>query len=289
MHAHSYSRTAEAMAAIRAVEYAAYARDERILSDPYAIHFIFNRVWRWAAARRWTARLLSAAASWWLPGGQEYALARARFVDLLVTAEARRGLQQLVLLGAGFDTTVYRLREELAAVRVFEIDHPATQEVKKAVVKQLGLPADVLFLPVDFEKEDFAERLLASEFVPGRLSFITWLGVSYYLTAPAVARTLCQAAELLGRDDHFVFDFVLEYVVAQQGGSRAARLGFRKAARWGEPFRFGLRHADVASYLAGCGLELVEQCDSDTLFDRTCPEGRRPVDFTRIAVCRRLR
>src|SRR5262249_27939214 len=146
-------------------------------------------------------------ACWWLPGGPEYVLARARLVDDLTTARAREGLDQLVLLGAGFDTTAYRLDKDLPGVRLFEGDHPATQAVKGSAAARLGVPRNVQFVAVDFERDDVAKQLIDAGFDPSLRSLVTWLGVSYYLTEEAVARILHQTARLCAPGGSLVFDY----------------------------------------------------------------------------------
>ncbi|MGH7224823.1 MAG: SAM-dependent methyltransferase, partial [Gemmataceae bacterium] len=149
MNAQTYSRTAEHMALCRAVEYSTRSPGRRILSDPWAIRLIPNPIWRTVASFALSSRIASAVYGWRMPGAQEYILARARLVDDCTREAARQGLEQLVILGAGFDTTIFRLRDCLRKVRVFEVDHPATQAMKVARLRRLTEPGRVVFLPVD--------------------------------------------------------------------------------------------------------------------------------------------
>jgi methyltransferase (TIGR00027 family) len=145
----------------------------------------------------------------------------------------------------------------------------------------------VRLIPVDFETDDWTSRLTAAGFDRSRHTLLTWLGVSYYLTATAVARTLEQAAALCAPGNRLVFDYVTASVLAVDTGNRAARTGFRHAARVGEPFLFGLEPAKVGAYLAQFGFRLTKQYDGHELQRRYCPPGRKPVDFARIVVCQR--
>jgi len=301
MKENRYSRTAEYMAVCRALESKGRSPERRILADPWAIHFIPSIFWRAVASFRLTSRLVSGALGWWLPGAMEYILTRARLADDLTRDLIDQGLEQLVLLGAGFDTTLLRLQDRLRSVQVFEVDHSATQSVKKRILATLGVPGkalrrQALFLAVDFEKEDFVQSLLAAGFDRSRPSLVTWLGVSYYLSPPAVARTLRQVVEL-GRgtsatpgpkcavDSWLIFDYALDSVLAGREPGRTARAGLKYLARLGEPFLSGLDPAGLDSYLAGFGLQLLHQYGQQELAARYCPTGRSPAQFVRVALC----
>ena len=117
-----YSRTAEAMALIRALE---QYQAPPIIDDPFAAAFLLNRYYRWLASSRWMSRSVLRFLRHWAPGGQEFLTIRARLVDVLVMAETAHGLRQVVILGAGFDTHAWRCRAALAQTIVFEVDHPA--------------------------------------------------------------------------------------------------------------------------------------------------------------------
>jgi methyltransferase (TIGR00027 family) len=277
------------MAMIRAMEYSRRPPAERILSDPWAVHFIQNPLARAMVKLPWVVRAMSVLSDLWLPGGQEYVLVRARLVDDLTTELAGHGLKQLVILGAGFDTTIFRLQDDLGSVRVFEVDHPATQAVKTAALSKLTVPANVQFIPVDFEKDSFARRLISSGFELRRRSLFTWMGVSYYLTSKAVAKTLRQIAEICSPGSHLIFDYAVESAITGKTKSRAARAGFAYAALLGEPFLFGLEPDQASTYVARFGFKLIKQYDGPELQSRYCPPGRAPVDFTRIVLCKCLR
>jgi methyltransferase (TIGR00027 family) len=281
----TYSKTAQSMAIFRALEYCTRPAAERIISDPWALRFIPNPVWRAIAAVTPSARLLSAVVDRWLPGAQEYSLARARLVDDTTRELAANGLEQLVLLGAGFDTTVLRLQHCLKDVRIFEVDHPATQSVKKSLMRHRPAPASVHYLPVDFEKESFAECLRAGGFDRSRSTLVTWLGVSYYLSAAAVEKTLAQARELLGPGHKLIFDHVPPELIQGRAAPGAARNSAREVARLGEPFLFGLDPAEVPAFVSRFGFKVLAQYDWRRLQERYCGLGRTPVDFMFIACC----
>src|SRR5215213_1202078 len=139
-----YSRTAEGMAMVRALEQTV-AHPERIINDPFAKEFLINRHYRRLAGSPWLAYGLLLFLKHWAPGGQEFLTARARLVDDLAVKLAGEGLEQIVILGAGFDTMALRIRDSLRNVAVFEVDHPATQAAKREVMERIGAPNNLRF------------------------------------------------------------------------------------------------------------------------------------------------
>jgi methyltransferase (TIGR00027 family) len=126
-------------------------------------------------------------------------VARARFIEDLVTAAAGRGVTQYVVLGAGLDTFAQRRPEVAGRLRVFEVDQPSPQEWKRRRLIELGygVPEWLRLVPVDFEAGgSWWERLAAAGFDPGRLAVVVSTGVSMYLTKDATAATLRQLTGL---------------------------------------------------------------------------------------------
>lgn len=281
-----YSRTAEGMAVLRALEQQQPAA-RRILNDPYAKEFIFNPAFRLLISVPWHAWSVSFLLKFWAPGGQELLTIRARLVDELAVEQARQGIQQIVLLGAGFDTLAWRQREALRHVTIFEVDHPATQQTKRKVGARLGQPENVRFVAVDFERDDFAKKLCAAGFDPAQPSFFIWVGVSYYLTAHAVADTLTKIAALSQPGTKLIWDYMLADVVDGTSRNLEALDKARRAARLGEPWLFGLQPEKLSEYLAQFGLRVSRDYEAAELRAQYCPQRQMPMNYVRIAVCER--
>jgi methyltransferase (TIGR00027 family) len=132
---------------------------------------------------------------------------RTRFAEDALAAAIARGVTQLVVLGAGLDTYAYRsqLAERL---RIFEVDHPATQAWKRVRLAEaaIAIPDALTFAPVDFERESLAQGLAAAGFDSTQRSFFTWLGVTPYLTEQAIFATLGFVGALPGGAE-IVFDY----------------------------------------------------------------------------------
>ncbi|WP_405780131.1 class I SAM-dependent methyltransferase [Streptomyces sp. NBC_00859] len=126
-------------------------------------------------------------------------VARARFIEDLVTEQAGHGITQYVVLGAGLDTFAQRRPDVAAGLRVFEIDQPDTQAWKRRRLIELGygIPDRLRLVPVDFEAGgDWWEQLSDAGFDPARPAVVVCTGVTMYLTKDATAATLRRLAGL---------------------------------------------------------------------------------------------
>lgn len=132
-------------------------------------------------------------------------LARSRYVEEALVPRLEAGLDQVIVLGAGFDSTA--LRHAQADCRFFEVDHPATQADKRAILAgQPGLGAHITFVPVDFARDDLADALLSAGFDAGRPALVSWLGVTMYLQQPLTVATLVSLRRILASGSVVLFD-----------------------------------------------------------------------------------
>jgi methyltransferase (TIGR00027 family) len=192
------------------------------------------------------------------PGAYFYELARGRHIDQAVARALRRQLQQLVILGAGFDTTAYRYREALRETAVFEIDHPATASEKLHRLRAVfgRLPDHVAYLQADFNHDDLTPLVASVGYSPTRRTMFIWSGVSYFLEPDGVANVL----RLAGRaqpDSLLVFDYCYDCVLNGKSTLYGSRETLMRAARLGEPYRFAIGEGQAASLIADYGISLT--------------------------------
>jgi methyltransferase (TIGR00027 family) len=121
-----------------------------------------------------------------------FVVMRNRYAEDALEQAIARGVQQYVILGAGLDSFAYRRRDLAERVRVFEVDHPATQQWKRRRLQALNvsLPSHLTFIPVNFEQQTLKESLQAGGYQAEQPGFFSWLGVTQYLTEEAVFDTL---------------------------------------------------------------------------------------------------
>ena len=161
-------------------------------------------------------------------------VARSRFVEDELSRCVAAGVRQYLVVGAGLDTFAYRNPYRDEGLRVFEVDHPGTQQWKQQLLAESGIdvPASLTFVPADFERDDLGSALRQAGFQPDQAACVSWMGVTMYLTANAVAATLCTVAGF-APGSRLCFDYRLpvtmlnpvERVINEVIGQRVAALG----------------------------------------------------------------
>ena len=140
--------------------------------------------------------------------GRLFIAARSRIAEDALSRAVERGVRQIVILGAGLDTFALRNPHGTRQIRIYEVDHPATQAWKRERLAevQIALPPWLILVPVDFERDDVAEKLVAAGFAQNSPAFFTWLGVVPYLTQDAINRTLSYMSSI--QNSEVVFDYM---------------------------------------------------------------------------------
>ena len=162
---------------------------------------------------------------------------RVRYAEDCLHEAIEAGLTQYVILGAGLDTFSLRHRELADQVQVFEVDHPATQRIKRERVRRVAghIPANLTFVPVDFEADRLDEALAGSRLDAEQPTFFSWLGTTYYLTKDAIRETLGYIAAVAAPGSRLVLDYKLpRHLIPEQGLPLNDKLE-RLVKRLGEP------------------------------------------------------
>jgi methyltransferase (TIGR00027 family) len=277
-HSRRPSKTAELMAVQRGLE-SCRRPDERLFSDPYAKLFV-SATWRTVLFLSQLAifrKMIEAAYDHIAgPGPRASAVARTRLIDDLLE-ELAPSVNQVIILGAGYDTRPYRLAC-LVGLRVFEVDHPSTQKVKRSLLAQAGEtdPSSVIFVPVDFERDDLVDSLLEAGFKTHEPSLFLWEGVTQYLSEDAIDATFAAMRRCAKANDILIFTYVDRAVIAGDFTE------FPEAAKWlqgvqnrGEPWLFGIVSKEVSQFLKDRGFELRSDLSTKQAGERYfAPAGR---------------
>ncbi|MEA2951996.1 MAG: hypothetical protein QOJ96_1516 [Alphaproteobacteria bacterium] len=262
MRDHEGSRTAEFMAVFRASEHAK-APVSRAFADPLAAALLPGRL-RLAARAfglRPAAALLNAFIDRRWPGARTSGIARTKLIDDWI-GQAACEIDQVVLLGAGFDTRAWRL-DSLASARIFEVDHPSTATVKQQRLRSAHADLGrVTFVKVDFEIDDFDQLLRAAGFDATRPAIVVWEGVSQYLTGEAVCGVMRWVGKL-APGSRFIFTYVHEGVLNGSVAFVGADKAIAKVDGSGEPWRFGLLPEELSAFLRERGLSLLSDLGAD--------------------------
>jgi methyltransferase (TIGR00027 family) len=219
-----------------------------------------------------------------LAGARAQVTCRSRYTEDSLAAAVRRGVTQYVILGAGLDT--FACRSRLAGqVRVFEIDHPATQEYKRRV---MPAAAGVAFVPVDFGRGCLRAGLEQAGFDFGAPALVAWLGVTMYLTRSAIGQTLAVLGSFAPGSE-IVVDYMLPAGLRDAAGEQYAAQVGQAAAERGEPWVSLLSPAEAAGLLARHGFGPVRDVRQQDMIPAAAwqrDDALRPVELSRIAHAR---
>jgi methyltransferase (TIGR00027 family) len=279
------SRTAQYAAFFRALESRRPAR-QRLFDDPLAVAFLDRslRAAVVAAGLPAVGRALPWLLDRWIPGPRPSAAVRTRLIDDALRSAVSAGVRQVVILGAGFDTRAYRLRE-VRRLAVFEVDHPDTQAAKLHVLEgelETG-PDQVTFVPLDFDHDELADALTDAGLRTGLATFTIWEGVASYLSPQAVDATVRWARSISGPGSHLMLTYVDRRLIDKTLHFPHATAWVRSVARAGEPFVFGFQPAELAGYLSQRGWHLRADLSTTEALVRYGLPARRVPGFYRIA------
>jgi methyltransferase (TIGR00027 family) len=180
---------------------------------------------------------------------------RSRFAEDRLAEAVERGVRQCVVLGAGLDTFAFRQPDWAREVRIFEVDHPASQAAKRELLAVAGIeiPPNVVLAPVDFEHVSLRDALADSGVDLARPVFFSWLGVTMYLTEDAVDAVF-RTVGMLPRSTEIVFTFAQRR--PEEDGGAESRLA-AQAAAVGEPWLSYFEPASLEAKLLAFGFSNV--------------------------------
>ena len=217
--------------------------------------------------------------------GYYYVNARTRHFDARLAHAAAEGIDQVVILGAGFDSRAYRFAPRHPTLRFIEVDLPATQAAKRqAVTRVLGsLPAYVRYAPIDFDSESLDQVLANAGYDPKRRTLFILEGVTMYVGATGNDTTFAFIARHSAPGSRIVFDYLWRRVVdGDFAGLYGASSSARGVARVGEPYVTGWSPQAVEAFVTGHGLRVLDHLGSADMTRRYLtgsdglPDGRIP-------------
>jgi methyltransferase (TIGR00027 family) len=200
--------------------------------------------------------------------GRLFTAARSRIAEDALSRSLERGTRQIVILGAGLDTFALRNPHCAPEIRIYEVDHPATQAWKgqRLSEAQIALPPWLIFVPVDFERDDLGEKLAAAGFEQNHPAFFTWLGVVPYLTRDAIGRTLDYMSSI--QDSEVVFDYMEPAQAFSEEMRELVKRRTEQLEKIGEHSAGRFEPADIAAILRAHGFYAIEDINFQEIKSR---------------------
>ena len=247
-------RSAAIVTAVRALGF--YDKDAQN-PDYMAILFLSRKL----KIMVWLLRIVQKIGKGYLersaPGFYWYFQVRTKHIDAILEKAINTGIEQLVILGAGYDSRPYRFKEKLNGIRVFEVDFPGTLSTKKQkLIKLYGsLPKYVRYIPIDFNSQSIKDVLLENGYEADRKTFFIWEGVSYYLTNNSFDAVLEFAAKNSPPTSSIAFDYAIRSFIEGDYSTYGAKKLADTWEKMGEPGLSGIEDGATDRFLKRKGIE----------------------------------
>ena len=278
--------TAQGVAKQRLIESLAKP-NKRVIYDPYAKYFVLGAS---------LIKLLGHKISVWLgdkivPGMHEHLICRTRFIDDLIEESTSAGIEQYVILGAGYDSRAYRLKLP-PKLKIFEVDQPEVQGIKRLKLpKSISNRKNIIYVSIDFNNQSLKEQLLDAGFDKSKSTIYTLEGVSQYIPKEALSSTLKELATLNVNSNSKIFISYVNKLLLEDskacfgmGYSRpekAIKFIINGAKKVGEPWISFYSAEEIQNLLSENGFIVIEnQTLADLNSKYFAPVGRLiPEDF----------
>jgi methyltransferase (TIGR00027 family) len=200
--------------------------------------------------------------------GRLITTARSRIAEDALSRAVERGVRQIVILGAGLDTFALRNPHGAQQIRIYEVDHAATQAWKRQRLgeAQIALPPWLILVPVDFERDDLEEKLAAAGFEQNLPAFFTWLGVVPYLTEEAIGRTLDYMSSI--QNSEVVFDYTEPPEAFSEEMRETVTKRTEQLEKIGERWASRFEPAGIAAILRSHGFSAIEDISFQEIASR---------------------
>lgn len=289
MKTNKASRTAQYMALFRALE-TARPPGMRLFNDPYAAAFLGLKLRKAAQLSRITfiRNIVEGIIYRKIPGALSSGIARTKYIDDLLYYAINNGAQQVLILGAGFDTRCARL-PFLRSTPVIEIDHPNTSAQKVAALKAaMGrLPGNVSFHQLDFNKESLDDMLTWNPIDLDKPTAIIWEGVTNYLS-PAAVENVFRFLSRFASGSYIIFTYVHRLVLDNPQSYFGAEKLLIDLDKIEEGWTFGFKPDELKPYLNGHNWALLEDKGATEYRRKYIPYNReRGYEFYRVAFAKK--
>ena len=275
-------KMAAQIAGVRAAE-TYLPENERVFQDPYAEYFLSEDE-RGDLSNLEKLRAGLAMYDQMMPGVNGAIVARIRFIDEYLLDCIKEGFKQVVIIGAGYDTRAYRFPEVKDNLKVFEVDHPATQQIKVLKIKEIfsALPDHVIYVPVIFGVDRLDKNLLENGYNPDLKTLFIVEGLLMYVPPPAVDGLLSFVVNASGPGSSLVADYFSDSVIEGTSPLKEAQVLRQFVENEGAPLQFGIEESKVEAFFKERGFQAVTNvtsasCKGKYFKDASCDRNVSPM------------
>ena len=213
---------------------------------------------------------------------------RARFSEEEVERAVYRGIKQYVILGAGLDSFAWRRTDLMTKIELFEVDHPNTQEWKRQRMRTAGLipPANLHFVPIDFEKHELQAQMMEAGFDRDAPSIWSWMGVIVYLEVGSIESTLRAVADLAASGSRMLASYTVTSDLMDSDSREFDELARAASAEGGEDHVTALAPQEAEAIARGAGWRTAHTVDTSsfTAWFSGRDDGLAPASYERILI-----
>lgn len=223
------------------------------------------------------------------PGFYWYFQVRTKHLDAILDKAINAGIEQLVILGAGYDSRPYRFKETLSGIRVFEVDFPGTLSSKKQKLLKLyrSLPKHVKYVPIDFNSQSLKDVLFESGYEADKKTFFIWEGVSYYLPNKSFDAVLEFVAKNSLPNSSIAFDYAIRSFIEGDYSTYGAKKLADTWKKMGEPGLSGIEDGATDRFLRERGFRIISDIGPDKL-EQIFATSKNGEQIGRIWGCMRI-
>jgi methyltransferase (TIGR00027 family) len=259
------SKTAEFTCMIRCLSY--LERRTQYRSDDSVSFIIMNSMIKLLIRFPFVRVFIIKGFPW---GMYEYVISRTKYIDEAFETALEDETKQILFLGAGFDSRGIRFYEKAKNIRIFEIDAPVTQSTKLKRYKEEGIsiPGNLIFVPVDFNRQSIFDRLLECGFERDKKSLVIMEGLTMYLPPESIDSLFRTIQSLTAEGSRIVFDFIYTSVLKHENRYRGEKELLEATSKNGESFSFGLDKNAVPEFLCKYSFKVSDIADNTVLENR---------------------
>ena len=261
------SKTAELAAAIRALH---LRRVSPPVFEDHLARAMCGPFWRSVVSSELLSRLVVDGLLRRLSPIMPAVYTRARFGEDHLEDAVGRGLEQYVIIGAGYETLAMRRTDLMGRLTVYELDQAATQETKRQRMRKAGIrtPEGLRYVAADLNAETLEDALGRAGFDAGRPALFSWFGVTYYLGKEAIRQTLQSIAGKMAPGSAVMFDYLADPASTPAGSRDLRRRCVDFVARRGEPWISSFDPAEIPGFLTAIGYSQVDNIEPDRIGPR---------------------
>jgi len=199
-----------------------------------------------------------------------YLIARTKYLDSIVESAVKDHFEQILIMGAGFDSRGIRLLKEESNITLFELDAPTTQQSKRKQYKKrkIDSPSYIRYIPIDFNEESLENKLAESEFDSSKKTLFVLEGLTMYLDSESISETFSIIRQNSGHGSRLVFDYVYDSVIAQKDKLYGGEEAYNTVKNAGEEWTFGIKKEELDLFLAQFDFTLMEEMNPVKLQER---------------------